>query len=125
MGILGFMVDWGIGVLNNFKYFNAINVIVTTRAQQLQCCVCSQNLITSTPRHLTPSMWAAGGFWAPFATYTSISLGYALVAACLVSYVEPLAAGSGIAEVKTYLNGIHIKGLLTVSQLSGPLTAFT
>ena len=56
----------------------------------------------------------AGGFWAPFATYTSISLGYALVAACLVSYVEPLAAGSGIAEVKTYLNGIHIKGLLTV-----------
>ena len=37
MGILGFMVDWGIGVLNNFKYFNAINVIVTTRAQKLQC----------------------------------------------------------------------------------------
>ena len=32
MGILGFMVDWGIGALNNFKYFNAINVIVTTRA---------------------------------------------------------------------------------------------
>ena len=60
------------------------------------------------------SVMLAGGFWAPYATYTSISLGYALVAACLVSYVEPLAAGSGIAEVKTYLNGIHIKGLLTV-----------
>ena len=31
-----------------------------------------------------------------------------------MSFVEPLAAGSGIAEVKTYLNGIHIRGLLTV-----------
>lgn len=44
-----------------------------------------------------------------------ISCGYAIVAASLVSFVEPLAAGSGIAEVKTYLNGIHIRGLLTVS----------
>ena len=32
MGVLGFVVDWGIGVLNNFKYFNSIDVIVTTRA---------------------------------------------------------------------------------------------
>ena len=36
------------------------------------------------------------------------------MAGSLVSFVEPLAAGSGIAEIKTYLNGIHIKGLLTV-----------
>ena len=39
---------------------------------------------------------------------------YALVAGGLVSFVEPLAAGSGIAEVKTYLNGVHIRGLLAV-----------
>ena len=31
-----------------------------------------------------------------------------------MSFVEPLAAGSGIPEVKTYLNGVHIKGLLTI-----------
>ena len=39
---------------------------------------------------------------------------YATVAGGLVSFVEPLAAGSGIAEVKTYLNGVHIRGLLAV-----------
>ncbi len=47
--------------------------------------------------------------------YVGISLIYASVAGALVSFVEPLAAGSGIAEVKTYLNGIHIRGLLAVS----------
>ena len=62
----------------------------------------------------------AGGFWSPYATYIFISLVYASVAGCLVSFVEPLAAGSGIAEIKTYLNGIHIKGLLTVSCESCP-----
>ena len=46
--------------------------------------------------------------------YVGISLMYASVAGALVSFVEPLAAGSGIAEVKTYLNGIHIRGLLAV-----------
>lgn len=56
----------------------------------------------------------AGGFWSPYLTYVFISLAYASVAGSLVSFIEPLAAGSGIAEVKTYLNGIHIKGLLTV-----------
>ena len=52
--------------------------------------------------------------------FVSISCGYAAVAGALVSFVEPLAAGSGIAEVKTYLNGIHIRGLLTV-RVSGSL----
>ena len=52
---------------------------------------------------------------APFLMYVGISLLYASVAGALVSFVEPLAAGSGIAEVKTYLNGIHIRGLLAVS----------
>ena len=58
-----------------------------------------------------------GGFWAPYATYISISIGYAIVAGSLVAFIEPLAAGSGIPEIKTYLNGIHIKGLLTVGPL--------
>ncbi len=49
--------------------------------------------------------------------YTFISMGYATVAGCLVSFVEPLAAGSGIPEIKTYLNGIHIKGLLAVRSI--------
>ena len=41
----------------------------------------------------------------------------------LVSFVEPLAAGSGIPEVKTYLNGLHIKGLLTIRWGGGAAVA--
>ena len=39
--------------------------------------------------------------------------------------MEPLAAGSGIPEVKTYLNGVHIKGLLTLRTLATKLSGIT
>lgn len=39
--------------------------------------------------------------------------------------MEPLAAGSGIPEVKTYLNGVHIKGLLTIKTLATKLSGIT
>ena len=51
----------------------------------------------------------AGGFWGPYTTFITVALMYGGVAGSLVSFVEPLAGGSGIPEVKTYLNGIHIK----------------
>ena len=51
-----------------------------------------------------------GGFWAPYITFITFCMGYASIAGCLVSFGAPLAAGSGIPEVKTYLNGVHIKG---------------
>ncbi len=41
----------------------------------------------------------AGGFWAPYLAYMSVSLAYAVVAGSLVAFVEPLAGGSGIPEV--------------------------
>ncbi|DBB10920.1 TPA: hypothetical protein ACH3X3_007381 [Trebouxia sp. C0006] len=92
MGCIGFAVDWGINLLNDAKYQSTANVLRSH-----------------------------GGFWAPFATFVSISIGYAIVAGSLVAFVEPLAAGSGIPEIKTYLNGIHIKGLLTVKTLVAKL----
>ena len=78
---------------------------------------------TSALEVLTISFCAlhAGSFLSPFCMYVGISLLYASVAGALVSFVEPLAAGSGIAEVKTYLNGIHIRGLLAVG---APLTTY-
>lgn len=54
-------------------------------------------------------MVSAGGFWGPYLTFMGISLGYGIIAGSLVSFVEPLAGGSGIPEIKTYLNGVHIK----------------
>lgn len=61
---------------------------------------------------------SAGSFLGPYFMYVFISMGYASVAGALVSFVEPLAAGSGIPEIKTYLNGIHIKGLLAVGSIA-------
>lgn len=35
---------------------------------------------------------------------------YSGISGAIVSFIAPLAAGSGIPEIKTYLNGVHIKG---------------
>eukprot|EP00210_Caulerpa_lentillifera_P000973 g938.t1 len=85
MGIVAFLVDWGIEKLNDFKFEHVDDVIDSD-----------------------------GGFAAPYFTFLGIALALGLVAGSLVSYVEPLAAGSGIPELKTYLNGVHIRGLLQV-----------
>lgn len=42
------------------------------------------------------------------------SIGLSAVAGALVAYVQPLGAGSGIPEMKTYLNGLHLPGLLRI-----------
>ena len=79
-------MDWGIGALNDVKFRRAADAIRDS----------------------------GGGFWRPLAVFVGTSAGFGAVAGALVSFVSPLAAGSGIAEIKTYLNGIHIRGLLTV-----------
>lgn len=38
--------------------------------------------------------------------FVAISVGYAAIASIPVSFVEPTAAGSGIPEIKTILNGV-------------------
>ena len=92
MGCFAFAVDWGIDKLNDARYLRVLRA-------------------------------AAGGagFWRPYLTFVSMAAAFAAVAGALVSFGEPLAAGSGIAEVKTYLNGVHIRGLLTVRTLAAKL----
>ena len=46
----------------------------------------------------------------PYMVYVGIVLILAACAGSVVSYIEPLAAGSGIPELKIYLNGVHIPG---------------
>lgn len=92
MGTIAFGVDTGIEVLNTVK-FNTTWKVLESR----------------------------GGFVYPYLTFCGFALLYGLVAGSLVSYVEPLAAGSGIPEIKTYLNGVHIKGLLRLKALVAKL----
>ena len=60
-------------------------------------------------------------FSVPLISLTFTSAVLAGVAGSLVSFVEPLAAGSGIPEMKTYLNGIHMDGLMCIRTLLAKL----
>ncbi|CAD7699480.1 unnamed protein product, partial [Ostreobium quekettii] len=92
MGTLAFLIDFGIESLNTWKFNTTLDAL---------------------EKH--------GGFWWPYCTFVGIAVIYATIAGGLVSYVEPLAAGSGIPEIKTYLNGVHIKGLLRLRTLIAKL----
>ena len=58
----------------------------------------------------------AGGAGA-FAAWVGLAGLLAAVAGGLVAWVEPLGAGSGIPELKSYLNGVHLRGLLALKTL--------
>ena len=79
--MLAFIVDIVLQRLNSFK-FNAVKAVVSHH----------------------------GGFWAPYIVWLCFTMGYAALSAYLVTSFAPLGAGSGIPEIKTYLNGVHIKG---------------
>ncbi len=84
MGMLAFLVDIVLQRLNSFKY-TAVETVVANH----------------------------GGFWAPYMVWLVFTMGYSAMSAFLVTSFAPLGAGSGIPEIKTYLNGVHIKGAAT------------
>lgn len=93
MGMLAFLVDIVLQRLNSFKY-TAVKTVVAHH----------------------------GGFWAPYMVWLVFTMGYSAMSAFLVTSFAPLGAGSGIPEIKTYLNGVHIKGAATYTVLSCPLS---
>ena len=36
------------------------------------------------------------------------NIGFIAISSCMVVFIEPLAAGSGIPEIKSYLNGVKV-----------------
>ena len=92
MGFIAFVVDGLIDKLNAFKFGSTTGLIA--------------------------SRVAAFPTWL---TFVSIAALYSFVAGGMVSYVAPLAAGSGIPELKTYLNGVHLKGLLRLRTIVAKL----
>lgn len=59
----------------------------------------------------------SNSFWPAFAAFVALSLVYVLIPAFLVVYIAPLGAGSGIPELKAFLNGVRIPGFLSVHSL--------
>jgi chloride channel 7 len=94
MGFVAFTVDGLIDKLNAFKY-GSVTTLIDDGFPDI-------------------AVWL---------TFVCISASLAAVAGGFCSHVEPLAAGSGIPEMKTYLNGVHLKGLLrlrtVVAKLGG------
>ncbi|KAK2977902.1 hypothetical protein RJ640_022693 [Escallonia rubra] len=56
-------------------------------------------------------------YFKAFAAYAGCNLGLATIAASLCAFIAPAAAGSGIPEVKAYLNGIDAHSMLAPSTL--------
>lgn len=81
MGVCAFMVDLALETLNSWKFDSVKTAIARTDS-----------------------------FWPPYLAFLFFNMGFSLLSGCLVSFVAPLAAGSGIPEVKAYLNGVRIKG---------------
>jgi chloride channel 7 len=91
MGFVAFAIDALIDTLNAFKFGTVTGLIQSGTA--------------------LPT-WLA---------FVSVSCMLACVAGSLVSFIEPLAAGSGIPELKAYLNGVHLPGLLRLRTLLAKL----
>lgn len=61
----------------------------------------------------------AGGLLLPWLTFTGSSCACCLLAGLGVTYLSPLAAGSGIPHIMAYCNGVDIPGLLVGLRLAG------
>eukprot|EP01060_Flectonema_neradi_P021682 TRINITY_DN2951_c0_g1_i1.p1 TRINITY_DN2951_c0_g1~~TRINITY_DN2951_c0_g1_i1.p1 ORF type:complete len:830 (+),score=110.67 TRINITY_DN2951_c0_g1_i1:34-2523(+) len=61
-------------------------------------------------------------FTTPYLMFLSMNIALAAIACFFVVYVEPLAAGSGIPEVKCYLNGIKIYRVVRLRTLVAKAT---
>ncbi|KAK6915865.1 CBS domain [Dillenia turbinata] len=56
-------------------------------------------------------------YYQAFVLYAGTNLVLAIIAAALCAYIAPAAAGSGIPEVKAYLNGVDAHSILAPSTL--------
>eukprot|EP00931_Biecheleriopsis_adriatica_P041540 TRINITY_DN23734_c0_g2_i1.p1 TRINITY_DN23734_c0_g2~~TRINITY_DN23734_c0_g2_i1.p1 ORF type:complete len:860 (-),score=130.18 TRINITY_DN23734_c0_g2_i1:58-2637(-) len=70
-------------------------------------------------RHFVNGMVAntTVGLWKQYLAWVSLALLLASAAGCLVCYVQVLAAGSGIPEIKCYLNGVDFPSVVGLQTL--------
>ncbi|XP_059656205.1 chloride channel protein CLC-c-like isoform X1 [Cornus florida] len=66
---------------------------------------------------LTTDLMSKQKYFKAFATFAGCNIGLAAAAAALCAFIAPAAAGSGIPEVKAYLNGIDAYSILAPSTL--------
>lgn len=62
-------------------------------------------------------IWFLCRYYKAFGAYAAINVALAAAAAALCAFIAPAAAGSGIPEVKAYLNGVDAHSILAPSTL--------
>ena len=67
--------------------------------------------------HTVNEIYDAASYARTCAVYTAFSMLLVALASALVLFVEPIAGGSGIPEVKAYLQGIRLPRMLRVTTL--------
>mmetsp|Transcript_1356 Transcript_1356/g.2638 ORF Transcript_1356/g.2638 Transcript_1356/m.2638 type:complete len:949 (+) Transcript_1356:100-2946(+) len=92
ISITGLIIDWGV----NCTFFAVYGV--------------SHSIFISPNRgDISPWQLAVG-----FIAFALSSAVFAVMSSYLVVFHAPLAEGSGIPDVKSYLNGVHLKGLFAM-----------
>ncbi|CAI9770160.1 unnamed protein product [Fraxinus pennsylvanica] len=66
---------------------------------------------------LTSNLMIADKYYQAFAVFAGLNMILAVCAAVLCAFIAPAAAGSGIPEVKAYLNGVDAHSILAPSTL--------
>ncbi|KIZ02077.1 hypothetical protein MNEG_5882 [Monoraphidium neglectum] len=59
-----------------------------------------------------------GGYFLPWLAYTGISTAYAALAGLLISRLSPMAAGSGIPAMRSWINGVDVPRCVAPSTLA-------
>lgn len=70
---------------------------------------------------VTSNMMLANRYLTAFGIFTACNFGLTLFASMVTVFVSPAAAGSGIPEVKAYLNGVDAPGIFSLRTLIGKI----
>lgn len=97
-GTVASFINFGVQHLNALKYRLTMSQV--------------NEALTASPDDL------AAHFLKPCLVFVALNVVYVLVATLLVSFVEPVARGSGIPEVKCYLNGVSVPRVVRFKTLA-------
>ncbi|CEF62539.1 CBS domain and Chloride channel, voltage gated family and Chloride channel, core domain-containing protein [Strongyloides ratti] len=63
------------------------------------------------------NLQGGGCMWIVLMAWALYNCGLVFIASCLVIYLSPIAAGSGIPQIKCFLNGVQIPGVVKLKTL--------
>lgn len=75
-------------------------------------------LILAVDNNVAANINPGGNLVIPYMYWMAMSIVPVVLGAALVTYVEPITAGSGMPQVKSYLNGIKIPRIVRIKTLA-------